>query len=274
MANQYPGALNNYVTGASSATLAVAGHAAEHNAVETKLGIDGSGDTNSIDYKLKNTASINPGHKHTGAGLSGVTGSGNVVLDTSPTLVTPVLGVATATSINKVTLTQPATAAILTIINNKTLTVNNSLGLSGTDGQTFTFPNGSDTVVTLGASQTLTNKVLTNPTINGSILGGQTNTPGAGGTATLDISLAQINHIVMPAGNITIALSNATTNRIFIIDITQDSVGSRTVTWFTTIRWATGVAPTLTLTANKRDAFGFIVTGGNTYDGFIVGQNI
>jgi len=99
-------------------------------------------------------------------------------------------------------------------------------------------------------------------------------TPSGGGTATLDLSKGNKHDITMPAGNITIAISNATVGQAFIVSITQDSVGSRTVTWFTTIRWADGSAPTLTTTANKRDIFGFIVTGSGTYDGFVVGQNI
>ncbi|MBI4457402.1 hypothetical protein HY633_00370, partial [Candidatus Uhrbacteria bacterium] len=41
------------------------------------------------------------------------TGSGSVVLATSPTLVTPVLGVATATTINKVAFTAPASGSTL-----------------------------------------------------------------------------------------------------------------------------------------------------------------
>lgn len=98
--------------------------------------------------------------------------------------------------------------------------------------------------------------------------------PSAAGTATLDLSLSNQHYITMPAGNITIALSNASVNQIFLVTITQDSGGSRTVTWFSTIRWAGGSAPTLTTTASKRDVFGFIRTGSGTYDGFVVGQNI
>lgn len=56
-----------------------------------------------------------------GSGSSTATGSGSNVLQTSPTLTTPVLGVATATSINKVALTQPATGATLTLADNSTL---------------------------------------------------------------------------------------------------------------------------------------------------------
>lgn len=102
----------------------------------------------------------------------------------------------------------------------------------------------------------------------------QTYTPSASGTATLDLSLYKRHVITMPAGNITIALSGATTTEPFIVEIIQDSVGSRTITWFTTIKWAGGSAPTLTTTANKKDTFGFIVTGTGTYDGYVVGQNL
>lgn len=69
------------------------------------------------------------------------------------------------TTINKVTLTAPASAATITIANNKTLTVSNTLTLAGTDSTTMTFPSSTDTVVTLGATQTLTNKTLTAPAI-------------------------------------------------------------------------------------------------------------
>ena len=102
----------------------------------------------------------------------------------------------------------------------------------------------------------------------------QTYTPDAAATATLDLSTGNEHRITMPAGNITIAISNEVSGQKFIISILQDGVGSRTVTWFTTIRWASGSAPTLTTTANKRDVFGFICTGTDTYDGFVVGRNI
>jgi len=144
----------------------------------------------------------------------------------------------------------------------------------------FTSGGALDTtkVADLTTSQTFTNKALTTPTITKPIMSvtnptAQTYSPSASGTATLDLSLSSQHYITMPAGNITIALSNDTNNQPFTVSITQDSVGSRTVTWFTTIKWAGGSAPTLTTTANKRDTFCFIRTGSGTYDGFIVGQN-
>ena len=99
------------------------------------------------------------------------TGSGALVFATSPTLVTPVLGVASATSINKVAITAPATGSTLTIADGKTLTASNSLTFTGTDATSFAFPGTSDTVVTLTATQTLTNKTLTSPILTTPTIG-------------------------------------------------------------------------------------------------------
>jgi hypothetical protein len=93
-----------------------------------------------------------------GTGVTSSTGTTAVVLSTSPTLVTPVLGVATATSVNKVALTAPATSATLTIADGKTLTASNSLTLAGTDATTMTFPSSSATVAGLGIAQSFTGK--------------------------------------------------------------------------------------------------------------------
>lgn len=64
-------------------------------------------------------------------------------MSSSPTLVTPTLGVATATSINKVAITAPATGSTLTVADGKTLTASNSITLAGTDSTTMTFPGAS-----------------------------------------------------------------------------------------------------------------------------------
>ena len=92
-------------------------------------------------------------------------------------------------------------------------------------------------------------------------------------TITFDLALSN-KHRVTIADNRTLALSNATNAQAFTIRIQQDATGSRTVTFFATIKWAGGATPTLTTTANKADTFMFIRTGTDTYDGFIVGQDI
>lgn len=111
-----------------------------------------------------------------GTGVTTSTGTGSVVLSTSPTLVTPVLGAATATSINKVIFTAPATNATLTILNGKTLTANNTLTLAGTDSTTMTFPSTSATVARTDAAQTFTG----NQTFSGCFIQGVQSLSGAG----------------------------------------------------------------------------------------------
>jgi hypothetical protein len=95
-----------------------------------------------------------------------------------------------------------------------------------------------------------------------------------GTTVTFNLNEPNM-HTVTLGGNRTFAISNETAGQRFIIRILQDGTGSRLVsTWFSTIKWAGGSAPTLTTTAGKADVFGFLVTGTDTYDGFVVGQNI
>jgi hypothetical protein len=99
--------------------------------------------------------------------ISDETGSGSLVFATSPTLVTPVLGVATATTINKLTITAPATGSTLTIQDGFTLTANGNATVSGTNtgDQTITLTGdvtGSGTgsfATTIGAGK-VTNSML------------------------------------------------------------------------------------------------------------------
>ena len=91
--------------------------------------------------------------------------------------------------------------------------------------------------------------------------------------ATVTFSLATSNkQRVTLEGNRTLALSNVLAGHVFVLTLIQDATGSRTVNWFSTIKWAGGTAPTLTTTATKADTFGFIQTSTNNYYGFVVGQ--
>lgn len=92
-----------------------------------------------------------------------LTGTGTVVvMQGTPTLTTPVLGVATATSINKVAITAPGTSATLTIADGKTVTHNATTTFAGTDGKTLTISNsgtlsgGDAFVLAIAASKTFT----------------------------------------------------------------------------------------------------------------------
>lgn len=123
----------------------------------------GKATTDTLTNKTFDTAGAGNSFSINGLAATANTGTGSVVRATSPTLVTPVLGAATATTINGLAIS--ASTGTLTIANGKTLTASNSLAFTGTDGTSFAFPGSSDTVVTLSAAQTLTNKTLTAPTI-------------------------------------------------------------------------------------------------------------
>jgi hypothetical protein len=109
--------------------------------------------------------------------LTDETGTGSAVLSTAPTLVNPILGAATATSINKLMITPSATEATLTIAQGKTLTANNTITLEGQDGSTMTFPTSNATIARTDAAQTFTGGQTFSSTIIGSVT-------GSSGTAT------------------------------------------------------------------------------------------
>ena len=75
-----------------------------------------------------------------------VTGTGSMVLSSSPTLVTPTLGAALATSINGLTIT--SSTGTLTLTNAKTLSVSNTLTFTGTDSSSVAFGTGGTVVYT------------------------------------------------------------------------------------------------------------------------------
>lgn len=85
------------------------------------------------------------------------TGSDEVVRANTPTLVTPILGTATATSINKVAITQPTNSATLTLANNSTLATSgaNSITLTSTGPTNVTLPTTGILVSAISASGTL-----------------------------------------------------------------------------------------------------------------------
>ena len=106
------------------------------------------------------------------------TGTGSTfVMDTAPTLVTPILGVATATSVNKLILTTPATAATLTLANGSTLATAGAFSqtLTATASTNVTLPT-TGTLATLAGTETLTNKTLAAPVMTVPVLG----TPASG----------------------------------------------------------------------------------------------
>jgi hypothetical protein len=131
--------------------------------------------------------------------ISDETGSGALVFATSPTLVTPTLGVATATTLNKVTITAPASAATLTI----------------PDGVTLTGPAASGTAMTLGNTETITGA----KTFGSAGAVGRLKVAGTtSGSTILDATAVASGTLTLPAATDTLvgkATTDTLTNKTF-----------------------------------------------------------
>jgi hypothetical protein len=211
---------------------------------------------------------------------SAVTVGGTQTL-TNKTLTTPVLGVATATSINKVTLTAPASGSTLTIADGKTLTASNTLTLAGTDGTTMTFPSASGTVITSSLS---TNAVSAANAIwgasNALVLEGatadahETSITPADATADRTVTLADASGTVMlsslatnapdAANSVTgasnaLVLEGATANTSELSVTLADPTADRTVT----LADASGTVMLSSLATNAPDAANSVTGASN-----------
>lgn len=99
-------------------------------------------------------------------------------------------------------------------------------------------------------------------------------TLNASGTTTLNLANANIFNVTL-TGNTTFVFSGATNGKAcsFSLYRRQDSTGSRTVTWPSSVKWSGG-APTLTTTASSLDILVFeSLDGGTTWYGSLVGAD-
>jgi hypothetical protein len=149
----YDSTANDFVGGVNGATKVFADTSSAQTFANKTLTQPAIADFTNAAHNHSNATG---GGQLTLAAFSSTTGSGAVVGATSPALVTPSLGAATATTVNKYTFTQPASSATLTISDGKTVTFSNTFTFNGTDGGTHTFPNNSGTVAELNLAQTWT----------------------------------------------------------------------------------------------------------------------
>ena len=212
-----------------------------------------------------------------GTGVGTSTGSGNNVLSTSPTLVTPILGTPTSATLTNATglpLTTGVTGT-LPVANGGTGITSLGTGVAtwlGTPSSAnliaaVTDETGSGSLV-FGTTPTITTAALTNPTVTNYV-----ETPFSANSSTA-ITIALTNgtvQIITLTGNATITMPTATSGKSFIMLLKQDGTGSRTVTW-STVKWPGGTNPTITSTASRQDIYSFFADGTNWY-GTTVGQN-
>jgi hypothetical protein len=174
-----------------------------------------------------------------GTGVTTSTGTGAVVLSNTPTLVTPVLGVASATTVNKVTLTAPATGSTLTIADGKTLTASNSITLAGTDATTMTFPNVSSKV-------------------------GYLNVPPVGTkTSSYTLATADVGEYVQVGTSGAIVIPDATFAEGDIVAIFNNTTGNITITCTITTAYIAGTdADKATVTLATRGVASILFISG------------
>jgi hypothetical protein len=121
-----------------------------------------------------------------------------------------------------------------------------------------------------GATGTTSTNIVfsTSPTITTATITGYTETAPAAansGTATtISISSGTVLRYTM-TGNCTFTMPTATAGQSFIVILTQDATGGRTAV-FTSVKWPSGTAPTITTTASTgRDILTFVSDGTNWY---------
>jgi len=102
-------------------------------------------------------------------------------------------------------------------------------------------------------------------------------TANTGTNYALNLANAEYFKLTL-TGNCTFTVSNvpATANRAysFVVRLAQDATGSRTVTWFSGIRWPAATTPTQTATASRYDVYVFTTDdAGTSWTGTVAGQN-
>lgn len=126
-------------------------------------------------------------------------------------------------------------------------------------------------VATLDGTETLTAKTLTNPTINSYVEG-----VVAIGTVTTSNTLSLTNGTVQTATltastACTFTMPTATAGKSFVLLLKQAaSTGLGTAT-FTSVKWNSAGAPTITATAGKMDILSFFADGTNWYGSYTQG---
>jgi len=127
-----------------------------------------------------------------------------------------------------------------------------------------TVPDADFTLTGNDLTQTLTAKTLTNPTVTNYVE--SVVAIGNSGTAqTLALTNGTVQTITM-TGNCTFTMPTATAGKSFIL-IVSTGAGGFTGT-FTSVKWPSNTAPTLTTTATRWDILTFFADGTNWYGTF------
>lgn len=132
---------------------------------------------------------------------------------------------------SKVTLTDPATSATLTIADGKTLTISKTLTLDGTDSTTMTFPSTSATIARTDSAQTFTGSQTFSQVLTTS------NAIAASGNAATVPVTSKVNTVTNNSAatlTVTLATSGAIDGQSSIVRILDATGAAQTITWVNT----------------------------------------
>jgi len=183
-----------------------------------------------------------------------VTGSGNFAY--------------TRTLTGATNVTFPTTGTLSTLagtetFTNKTLTTPIISSISNTG--TLTLPTSTDTLVGRATTDTLTNKTLTNPTVTNyveSVVAIGTVTT----TNTISLTSGTVQTATLTASTAcTFTMPTATAGKSFVLLLKQAATTGNGTATFTSVKFGTAGAPTITATAGKMDILTFVADGTNWY---------
>lgn len=159
-----------------------------------------------------------------------------------------------------------ATNATLTVSSGKSATISNSLVIAGTDSTTLTFQ-GTDTYVGRATTDTLTNKTLTAPTINGGTATALTGLAIRSTGAAFDLTLASSE--VLTAGRTLSVVMGDAARTLTLFGSTTVPVASQQLTFSGPTAARTITLPDAAITVARTDA-AQTFTGTQTF-GAVVG---
>jgi len=138
--------------------------------------------------------------------------------------------------------------------------------LSDSGNNTYTLPGSTDTLASLSATQTLTNK-----TISGYIEG-VTAIGTVSSSYTLNISNGTVLTATLTASTAcTFNMPTATAGQSFVLYLKQPSSTGNGSATFTGVKWNSVGVPTITTTAGKMDILTFASDGTNWYGSYSQG---
>ena len=120
----------------------------------------------------------------------------------------------------------------------------------------------------LDTTPTIATPVLTNPTITSYVETSPTQVTVGAGTTALDLTLSTgtvLRYILTATQATTFTMPTATAGKSFVMLLKQAAATGNGTATFTSVKWGTAGAPTITATAGKMDILTFIADGTNWY---------